>query len=190
MSSDELRVLIRRAAQTPGQAARVDALKPFESVGELESRTLAAASECVVLRKRGGHADVPASLGDPAGETGLLPGGGYDPGAGRDARKSNRCRITQCRHALLFSAERQTFAGAVESGRKPARRVESTQRRIANKILPSGEIDDRASPELARIRHEITGLAFAYHTHAGKPDAQVGRGDHRMSWSPFATTGL
>jgi DNA mismatch repair protein MutS2 len=30
--------------------------------------------------------------------------------------------------------------------------------RIANKILPTGEIDDRASPELARIRHEITGL--------------------------------
>ena len=28
--------------------------------------------------------------------------------------------------------------------------------RIANKILPTGEIDDRASPELARIRHEIT----------------------------------
>jgi DNA mismatch repair protein MutS2 len=30
--------------------------------------------------------------------------------------------------------------------------------RIANKILPSGELDDRASPELARIRHDITGL--------------------------------
>jgi DNA mismatch repair protein MutS2 len=30
--------------------------------------------------------------------------------------------------------------------------------RIANKILPSGEVDDRASPELARIRHEITVL--------------------------------
>src|SRR4030095_14823279 len=27
--------------------------------------------------------------------------------------------------------------------------------RITNKILPGGEIDDRASPELARIRHEI-----------------------------------
>jgi len=30
--------------------------------------------------------------------------------------------------------------------------------RIANKILPSGEIDDRASPELSRIRHEIAVL--------------------------------
>src|SRR5438876_9931136 len=30
--------------------------------------------------------------------------------------------------------------------------------RIANKILPTGEIDDRASPELARIRREITAL--------------------------------
>ena len=30
--------------------------------------------------------------------------------------------------------------------------------RIANKILPTGELDDRASPELARIRHEINAL--------------------------------
>src|SRR5215217_5553763 len=30
--------------------------------------------------------------------------------------------------------------------------------RVTNKILPSGEIDDRASPELANIRHEINVL--------------------------------
>jgi DNA mismatch repair protein MutS2 len=30
--------------------------------------------------------------------------------------------------------------------------------RVNNKILPSGELDDRASPELASIRHEITVL--------------------------------
>jgi len=30
--------------------------------------------------------------------------------------------------------------------------------RVTNKILPSGELDDRASPELARIRHEIAAL--------------------------------
>ena len=30
--------------------------------------------------------------------------------------------------------------------------------RVTNKILPSGELDDRASPELASIRHEITVL--------------------------------
>src|SRR5918912_165964 len=30
--------------------------------------------------------------------------------------------------------------------------------RVTTKILPSGELDDRASPELARIRHEINRL--------------------------------
>src|SRR6185503_9517364 len=30
--------------------------------------------------------------------------------------------------------------------------------RVTNKILPSGELDDRASPELASIRHEINVL--------------------------------
>ena len=30
--------------------------------------------------------------------------------------------------------------------------------RVRNKILPSGELDDRASPELALIRHEIARL--------------------------------
>ncbi|HEX2268211.1 MAG TPA: Smr/MutS family protein [Pyrinomonadaceae bacterium] len=30
--------------------------------------------------------------------------------------------------------------------------------RVTNKILPDGELDDRASPELANIRHEITTL--------------------------------
>ncbi len=30
--------------------------------------------------------------------------------------------------------------------------------RVTNKILPTGELDDRASPELARVRHEISAL--------------------------------
>ena len=61
---DELRALIRRGAQTPMGQARVDALKPFESVGELEN-ALAAVSECVDLRKRGGTWTF-SELGDPA----------------------------------------------------------------------------------------------------------------------------
>jgi DNA mismatch repair protein MutS2 len=38
------------------------------------------------------------------------------------------------------------------------RDLNSLVARIANKILPSGELDDRASPELAQIRHEISAL--------------------------------
>src|SRR4029453_3249793 len=38
------------------------------------------------------------------------------------------------------------------------RDLDSLVARITNKILPSGELDDRASPELASIRHEINVL--------------------------------
>jgi DNA mismatch repair protein MutS2 len=38
------------------------------------------------------------------------------------------------------------------------RELHSLSARVNNKILPSGELDDRASPELARIRHDITRL--------------------------------
>jgi DNA mismatch repair protein MutS2 len=38
------------------------------------------------------------------------------------------------------------------------RDLNSLVARISNKILPSGELDDRASPELAQIRHDITSL--------------------------------
>ncbi|HYJ45947.1 MAG TPA: Smr/MutS family protein, partial [Pyrinomonadaceae bacterium] len=38
------------------------------------------------------------------------------------------------------------------------RELYSLAARVTSKILPSGELDDRASPELARIRHEITRL--------------------------------
>jgi dsDNA-specific endonuclease/ATPase MutS2 len=38
------------------------------------------------------------------------------------------------------------------------RELHSMVARIRNKILPTGELDDRASPELARIRHEIARL--------------------------------
>ncbi|HYY56003.1 MAG TPA: Smr/MutS family protein, partial [Pyrinomonadaceae bacterium] len=38
------------------------------------------------------------------------------------------------------------------------RELHSLAARVSSKILPSGELDDRASPELARIRHEIARL--------------------------------
>ena len=67
---DELRALIRRGAQTPMGQARVDVLKPFESISELEN-ALAAVSECVDLRKRGGTWTF-SELDDPAEKLALL----------------------------------------------------------------------------------------------------------------------
>ena len=38
------------------------------------------------------------------------------------------------------------------------RELYSLAARVTSKILPSGELDDRASPELARVRHDIVRL--------------------------------
>jgi len=152
---DELRALIRRGAQTPMGQACVDALKPFESVGELEN-ALAAVSECVDLRKRGGTWTF-SELGDPAEKLALLRVEGtiLEPAAMLEI-KSLSDHAMSARASIL--AERQTSPVLWSLVEKLPVELSRLSARIANKILPSGEIDDRASPELARIRHDITGL--------------------------------
>ncbi|HKB65697.1 MAG TPA: endonuclease MutS2 [Pyrinomonadaceae bacterium] len=152
---DELRALIRRGAQTPMGQARVDALKPFENVSELEN-ALAAVSECVDLRKRGGTWTF-SELGDPAEKLALLRVEGtiLEPPAMLEI-KSLSDHAMSARASIL--AERQTAPVLWSLVEKLPVDLSRLSARIANKILPSGELDDRASPELARIRHDITGL--------------------------------
>jgi DNA mismatch repair protein MutS2 len=151
----DLRALVRRGAQTPMGKARVDALRPLASVAELKKQ-LAAVAECVDLRKRGGTWTF-SELGDPSEKLALLQveGSTLEPTAILEIKSlcdqamSVRASILAERHGspVLWS-----LVGSlpVELSRLGAR--------IANKILPTGEVDDRASPELARIRHEITVL--------------------------------
>jgi DNA mismatch repair protein MutS2 len=152
---DELRDLVRRGAQTPMGQACVDALKPFESVSELKN-ALAAVSECVDLRKRGGTWTF-SELGDPAEKLALLRVEGtiLEPPAMLEI-KSLSDHAMSARASIL--AERQTSPVLWNLVEKLPVELSRLSARIANKILPSGEIDDRASPELARIRHDITGL--------------------------------
>jgi len=152
---DELRALIRRGAQTPMGQARVDALKPFENVSELE-KALAAVSECVDLRKRGGTWTF-SQLGDPAEKLALLRVEGtiLEPPAMLEI-KSLSDHAMSARASIL--AERQASPVLWSLVERLPVELSRLSARIANKILPSGELDDRASPELARIRHDITGL--------------------------------
>ena len=152
---DDLRALIRRGAQTPMGQTRIDALKPYESVSELE-KALEAVSECVNLRKRGGTWTF-SELGDPAEKLALLRVEGtiLEPPAMLEI-KSLSDHAMSARASIL--AERQTSPVLWSLVEKLPVELSRLSARIANKILPSGEIDDRASPELARIRHDITGL--------------------------------
>jgi DNA mismatch repair protein MutS2 len=152
---DELQALIRRGAQTPMGQARVNSLKPCENVGELEN-ALAAVSECVDLRKRGGTWTF-SQLDDPAEKLALLRVEGtiLEPAAMLEI-KSLSDHAMSARASIL--AERQTSPVLWSLVERLPVELSRLSARIANKILPSGEIDDRASPELARIRHDITGL--------------------------------
>lgn len=151
----ELRALIRRGAQTPMGQARVDALRPLASEGELRQE-LRAVAECVDLRKRGA-AWTFSELSDPAEKLALLQveGTTLEPNAILEI-KSLGDQAMSARASIL--AERD--ASPVLWGLVGSLPVELSRlsARIANKILPNGEIDDRASPELARIRHEIGNL--------------------------------
>jgi DNA mismatch repair protein MutS2 len=151
----ELRSLIMRVAQTPMGQARVAALRPLASVAEVK-RELAAVSECVELRKRGGSWTF-SELGDPAEKLALLRVEGtiLEPLAMLEI-KSLSDHAMSARASIL--AERQASPVLWSVVERLTIELSRLSARIANKILPTGELDDRASPELARIRHEITGL--------------------------------
>jgi DNA mismatch repair protein MutS2 len=147
-----LRALIRRGAQTPMGRARVEALAPLDDIAELQ-RELLAVAECVDLRKRGA-AWTFSELEDPAEKISLLrvEGMALEPNAILEIKLL--CEQAMSARASIL-AEREASPvlwTLVESLPLELNRLIA---HIANKILPTGELDDRASPELARIRHEI-----------------------------------
>jgi DNA mismatch repair protein MutS2 len=151
----ELRALIRRGAQTPMGRERVDALRPFENIIDLRAE-LSALAEAVALRKRGA-AWTFSELGDPAEKIALL----RVEGATLDANSILELKVLSeqamsARSSILAERDQSPVLwGLVRSLPTELNRLIA---RISNKILPNGEIDDRASPELVRIRHDITRL--------------------------------
>lgn len=152
---DQLRVLVRSGAQTPMGRLRADGLVPLENLAELR-QSLAAVAECVQLRRRGVAFSF-SELPDPTEAIARLrvEGTALDPMAILEL--SRLCGQALAARASII-AERETCPVLSEIVAGLPRDLNSLIARIANKILPSGELDDRASPELARIRHEIARL--------------------------------
>jgi DNA mismatch repair protein MutS2 len=147
-----LRALIRRGAQTPMGRARVEALAPLDDIAKLK-RQLLAVAECVDLRKRGA-AWTFSELEDPAEKISLLrvEGVALEPNAILEIKRLSE-QAMSARASILAEREASPVLWTlVESLPLDLNRLIA---HIANKILPTGELDDRASPELARIRHEI-----------------------------------
>ncbi|HEX9629139.1 MAG TPA: Smr/MutS family protein, partial [Pyrinomonadaceae bacterium] len=151
----ELLALVRRGAQTPMGRTRVEALTPLEDANAL-GKALEALAECFELRKRGVVWSF-SELEEPAERIALLrvAGVGLEPMA--ILALSVLCEQAMSARASIL-AERDASPVLWSLVEKIPTELNRLNARIANKILPSGEIDDRASPELSRIRHEITVL--------------------------------
>ncbi|MGB7922982.1 MAG: hypothetical protein WCF57_07035, partial [Pyrinomonadaceae bacterium] len=152
---DGLRALVRRGAQTPMGRARLDALVPLDDLESLR-RSLAGLSESIALRERGGAWSF-SELADPSDALSRLriEGARLEPLAILElARLSEQALAAR---AFIF-AERDQCPVLWEMVEALPRGLHSLAARVSSRILPSGELDDRASPELARIRHEITRL--------------------------------
>jgi DNA mismatch repair protein MutS2 len=147
--------LIRRGAQTPMGGARVDSLRPLENIDELRV-SLSAVTEAVEL-KRNGQSWSFTEMADPADALALLriEGSTLDPIAMLDMARLCEQALT-ARAAILSARDSSPVLWRLVEALP--RELNSVAARITGKILPSGELDDRASPELARIRRDITRL--------------------------------
>lgn len=151
----ELLALVRRGAQTPMGRARIDALRPLQNLADLRG-ALTALAECVELRQRGVAWSF-AELSDPSESLSRIhiAGAGLEPLAILELARLCE-RALSARAAI--QAEREIAPVIWERLAPLPNELNSLVARIRNKILPSGELDDRASPELARLRHEIARL--------------------------------
>jgi DNA mismatch repair protein MutS2 len=152
----QLRALVRRGAQTMMGRARIDKLVPHEEPETLR-RALQAVSECVELHRRQGGAWSFTELGDPVDALALLniEGATLEPLVILELARL--CEQALAARAIILS-EREACPVLWETVAGLPRELHSMAARINVKILPSGELDDRASSELARIRQEIARL--------------------------------
>ena len=147
--------LVKRNAQTETGERRVETLAPIDDAGELR-RALAALAECVRLRQRGVKWYF-NGLSDPSETIGRLrvENASLDPLA--ILQTARLCDQAMSARAAIL-AEREEATVLWQLVQDLPRELNTLVARVTNKILPSGELDDRASPELANIRHEINVL--------------------------------
>jgi DNA mismatch repair protein MutS2 len=151
----QLLELIKRNAQTEAGQRRVETLAPFADATDLR-RALSVVAECVTLRSRGVRW-VFSGLTDPGEAIARLrvEGASLDPFA--ILQTARLCDQAMSARAAIL-AERENAPVLWQLVEDLPRELNTLVARVTNKILPSGELDDRASPELASIRHEITVL--------------------------------
>jgi DNA mismatch repair protein MutS2 len=149
---DSLRALVQRRAQTDLGRARVAALEPLDDFEQLQ-RELRAVSEMIELRARGARLSF-EGIADPTESISRLriAGTALEPLAMLDVARLSE-RALDARSAI--NSEREACPTLFEIVAALVKELGNLAATITKKILPSGELDDRASPELAKIRREL-----------------------------------
>ncbi|MDQ4120783.1 MAG: endonuclease MutS2 [Acidobacteriota bacterium] len=150
---DKLRRLLTRYAQTPMGAARIEELQPVQDRAELQ-RQLDAVAESVALKERGAGFNF-SNIANPADSLSILriENAALEPLAMLDLANL----IEQALSArLIILSEKESAPVLTQIVERVPRELQRVSRRLQEKILPGGILDDRASPELARIRSDIT----------------------------------
>jgi DNA mismatch repair protein MutS2 len=149
---DKLRALLIRYAQTPMGAGRIEDLQPVQDRAELQ-RQLEAVAETVALKERGAGFNF-SSIADPSDSLAILriENAALEPLAMLDVANL----IEQALSArLIILSEKESAPVLTQIIERVPRELQRVSRRLQEKILPGGILDDRASPELARVRSDI-----------------------------------
>jgi DNA mismatch repair protein MutS2 len=149
---DSLRALVRRGAQTDPGRARTEALAPIDDLSELR-RALRQTEEYVELRRRGGRLSFDG-LADSGNSISRLRIEGTALAPLSILELALLCeRAMAARAAILV--EREVCPTLFEIVAALPLELSKLAARLTKKILPGGELDDRASPQLAAIRRDI-----------------------------------
>ncbi len=149
---DSLRTLFRRWAQTDLGRARIDALRPFDDLRHLQ-HALSAVAESIELRQRGSRLSFDGIADSSESISRLkIEGAALEPLAILDLARLCDGAM-EARAAILPERDKAPTLFAIVAG-LPAD-LTKLAALLTRKILPGGELDDRASPELARTRREL-----------------------------------
>jgi len=147
-----LRALVQRQAQTESARAVIQQLEPIDDLKRLQT-DLKQLREMIELRRRGMRLsfDGVADVTEPLSRL-RIEGTALQSNALLDIARL--CvRALEARSAIL--AEREVLPALFEIVASLPAELGKLAAQITQKILPSGELDDRASPQLATIRHEL-----------------------------------
>jgi DNA mismatch repair protein MutS2 len=147
-----LRVLVRRYAQTESAGVLLDQLEPADDITQLKN-DLKGLAEMIELRSRGIRISFDEIVDATESIARLrIEGTALEPTALLDLARLC-ARALDARAAIV--PERELAPTLFETVAPLPTGLETLAKSITKKILPSGELDDRASPQLASIRREL-----------------------------------